>query len=313
MAKRPSRGILRKSKFENAPQMSSFAARTLMSIIAVLAFEAHAADSPWHNLLDPTLSQWDVYLSYPGNQIDAVVTGKAPKTLQPIGLSKDGQGVFSVQNEGGTPVLRISGEIYGSAATKREFSNYHFRAKFKWGELKWEPRLNELKDSGLLYHSTGPWGVDYFKSWMQSQEFQIIEDGIGDYWTIAQVLIDIPAAKPADGKFYRYTKGAPWQLFAADKQKFNAVDNYCERGANTEIKGEWNQFELICYADRCVHIANGTVVMALKNSRHVVDGKVVPLTGGKLQIQSEAAEVFYKDIEIRSIDRMPAAFEEYFR
>ena len=53
--------------------------------------------------------------------------------------------------------------------------------------------------------------------------------------------------------------------------------------------------------------------MAIKNSRHVVGDKVVPLTAGKLQIQSEAAEVFYKDVEIRSISAMPAQYESYFK
>ena len=36
------------------------------------------------------------------------------------------------------------------------------------------------------------------------------------------------------------------------------------------------------------------------------------MTGGKLQIQSEAAEVFYRDLEIRSIPAMPAEYAQYF-
>ena len=36
------------------------------------------------------------------------------------------------------------------------------------------------------------------------------------------------------------------------------------------------------------------------------------MTGGTLQIQSEAAEVFYRDIEIRSIPSMPAEYRQYF-
>jgi len=35
-------------------------------------------------------------------------------------------------------------------------------------------------------------------------------------------------------------------------------------------------------------------------------------TGGKLQIQSEAAEVFYRDLEIRTIPAMPREFQRYF-
>ena len=52
--------------------------------------------------------------------------------------------------------------------------------------------------------------------------------------------------------------------------------------------------------------------MALKDSRYQDGDKTVPMTGGKLQIQSEAAEVFYKDIEIRAIPAMPREFQHYF-
>lgn len=287
--------------------------RALLALTASFSLPICAAEQPWHNLLDKDFSQWEVYLSYPGDVIASVVAGTAPKSLKPIGFNKDERKVFSVIDDHGTPVLRISGEIYGSSVTRQEFSNYHFRARFKWGDKKWEPRLTELKDSGLLYHSTGEFGVDYWHSWMQSQEFQIIEEGIGDYWTIARAQIDIAASKPAGSDLYQYAKGAPWLTFAADSEKYGAAANHCRRGEDTEIKDAWNQIELICYADRCVHIANGKVVMALKNSRHVVDGKVVPLTRGKLQLQSEAAEVFYKDVEIRQIDAMPKQYESYFR
>jgi hypothetical protein len=36
------------------------------------------------------------------------------------------------------------------------------------------------------------------------------------------------------------------------------------------------------------------------------------MTGGKLQIQSEAAEVFYRDIEIRTIPAMPGEYQKFF-
>ncbi len=291
--------------------MNKTVLRSFALIAATFTLQANAEDQ-WQRLLDMELSQWDVYLSYPGTQMAAVVAGKAPKSLEPIGLNKDTKQVFAMIDEQGTPVLRITGEIYGAAATKKEYANYHLRAQYKWGDRKWEPRLDEPKDSGLLYHSTGPFGVDYWHSWMQAQEFQIIEEATGEYWTIAKAQVDIPAVKPAGSKFYQYKKGAPWLSFAADSERYGAVDNYCQVAQNVEIKNDWNQIELVCFADRCVHIWNGQVVLAVKNSRHVVDDKVVPLTKGKLQLQSEAAEVFFKNVEIRSIDRMPAQYESYF-
>jgi hypothetical protein len=235
-----------------------------------------------------------------------VLKGTAPAQLAPVGLNPPGQDVFSVSLQGGKPVLRISGEIYGCLATRAEFENYHFRASFKWGEKIWEPRLTEPKDSGILYHSRGAFGVDYWKSWALSQEFQIIEHGLGEYWTIANAAIDIRVDPKKPGEEApRWNPHAPWKTFVAP-------DNHALAGSDQDRPGEWNTVELVCHQDRCVHIANGKVVMALANARYRENGKFTPMTGGKLQIQSEAAEVFFRDVEIRSIPAMPAEFARYF-
>jgi hypothetical protein len=275
--------------------------------LALVSSIAAAADKPgeWKPLLDANLSQFDVYLSYRGDQIMSVLKGTAPD-LKPVGLNPPGQKVFTMIEQGGKPVLRISGEIYGCATTRQEFSNYHFRASFKWGEKKWEPRLTELKDSGILYHSRGAFGVDYWKSWALSQEFQVIEHGIGEYWRQATSAFDIRAdAKAPGAEAPKWNPKAPWM-------EFSGSNNHALAGSDEDRPGEWNTLELVCFQDRCVHIVNGKVVMALKDSRYQDGDKTVPMTGGKLQIQSEAAEVFYKDIEIRAIPAMPREFQHYF-
>jgi hypothetical protein len=273
--------------------------------VFTIALPVHSADG-WKPLLDSTLSRFDVYLSYRGDQIMSVLQGKAPPDLKPVGFNPPGQTVFTVITQDGKPVLRITGEIYGCLATREEFSNYHFRASFKWGEKIWEPRLTELKDSGILYHSRGDFGVDYWKSWALSQEFQIIEHGIGEYWRIASSEIDIRADPKAPGALApKWNPKAPWM-------EFKGANNNALAGSDEDRPGEWNTAVLVCFADRCVHIANGKVVMALKNSRYRDGGKVVPMTGGKLQIQSDAAEVFFRDLEIRSIAAMPEEYEQFF-
>ena len=270
---------------------------------------AVAADKPgeWKPLLDPKFSQFDVYLSYRGDQIMSVLKGTAPAGLEPVGLNPPGQDVFTMIEQGGKPVLRISGEIYGCAVTRQPFSNYHFRASFKWGDKKWEPRLTELKDSGILYHSSGDFGVDYWKSWALSQEFQIIEHGLGEYWRQATSAFDIRAdAKAPGAEAPKWNPSAAWMAFTGS-------NNHALAGSDEDRPGQWNTVELVCFEDRCVHIANGKVVMALRNSRYQDGDRVVPMTGGKLQIQSEAAEVFYRDIEIRSIPAMPPEYRRFFK
>jgi hypothetical protein len=278
----------------------------------LLSANVPAADKAgdWKPLLDANLSQFDVYLSYRGDQIMSVLKGTAPAGLAPVGLNPPNQTIFSVIEIDRKPVLRISGEVYGCATTKLAFSNYHFRAKTKWGEKKWEPRLNESKDSGILYHTIGDFGVDYWKSWALSQEFQVIEHGLGEYWRQATSGFDIRVGprEPSPDRSPDAPKWNPKSPWAA----FDGASNHALAGSDQDKPGEWNQIELICHAADCVHIVNGKVVMALANSRYKAGEEVKPLTAGKLQIQSEAAEVFYKDLEIRSIPAMPAEYAGYF-
>lgn len=50
---------------------------------------------------------------------------------------------------------------------------------------------------------------------------------------------------------------------------------------------------------------NGKVVMVLENSIQIDNDKRRDLTKGKIQLQSESAEIFYRNIQIRHIDRIP--------
>ena len=45
--------------------------------------------------------------------------------------------------------------------------------------------------------------------------------------------------------------------------------------------------------------------LILQNSRQSEGDKEIPLNKGKIQIQSEGSEVFYRDIKICSIDKIP--------
>lgn len=86
------------------------------------------------------------------------------------------------------------------------------------------------------------------------------------------------------------------------------------RSANFEKPhGEWNTLELICFENKSIHIVNGEVVMILQNSRYVEEGKKFPMQKGKIQLQSEAAEVFYKEIIIKKLNTLPEIYEQYYK
>jgi hypothetical protein len=46
--------------------------------------------------------------------------------------------------------------------------------------------------------------------------------------------------------------------------------------------------------------------MVLYHNKQLENGQELPLTKGKIQIQSEGAEVFYRLIKIQQIDQLPS-------
>lgn len=86
---------------------------------------------------------------------------------------------------------------------------------------------------------------------MLSQEFQIIEGHIGDYWTIGKSAIDIRAFIP-EGQM---------NPVASEKRSFISLGTrtkgggFCLRSEDHESpEGEWTEVELICFQDKSVHI-----------------------------------------------------------
>jgi len=264
----------------------------------------------WIPMLDKKLSKWDTYLSY---TIKKGYDGSQPidkdgNYIEAIGLNTPEQEVFTVISEKGESILKVSGEIYGCLVSKKEYQNYHLKLKVKWGLTKHEPRKEKLKDTGIMYHSIGALGTDYFRTWMLSQEFQIMEGHMGDYWSQQTSAIDIKAI-PSEGR-----KNA-----VADYHKSflafgkGAKNSYCMRSTNNEKENnDWNTLELICFNGKSLHIVNKKVVMVLQNSRNVTPNGVEPLVKGKIQIQSEAAEVFFKNLKIKELKQLPLIFQKYF-
>lgn len=205
--------------------------------------------------------------------------------------------------EDGKPVLKVTGQIYGGLTTKAEFENYHLTLQFKWGEKKWEPRLDRQRDSGLLLHCVGPHGA-FWKVWKRCLECQIQERDVGDFYPLAGTIAEVPSIIPKGGKRPVYQPGAP--LRTASK----AV----QRGTSEEMPhGEWNTVEIYTIGDKMVHVVNGDINMVLLNTRQKTPQGEAPLTKGQIQIQSEAAEVYFRDLTLTPITEFPAKIKAALR
>ena len=99
-------------------------------MIAVGFTDAFNQKNDWTQLFNgKNLSGWDTYLGPPLDD-----AGKKMSDI-PVGLNKDPKQVFSVVDENGGKVIRISGESWGGISTRKEYENFHPQLKFKWGVL----------------------------------------------------------------------------------------------------------------------------------------------------------------------------------
>ncbi|MDR2954553.1 MAG: DUF1080 domain-containing protein [Prevotella sp.] len=279
-------------------------------ILSIILFSCHnQKEENWTDLLDKDLSQWDMYLSYEmKNGYNGDINGD---TILPIGYGTNYKNIFTVIEDNNEPVLKISGEVYGCVFTKESYRNYHLRLKFKWGDKKWEPRLDKDMDSGILYHSQGECGIDYWRTWMLSHEFQFIQSGdegnSGDYWCIGATQMTVRAHQDSAGLVFDTNAPLVTMGVGTENGYYCAASNSKEQPTD-----QWNEAELICFEGKSLHIVNGKVTMALSGLSYK-DGDIVkPLIEGKIQLQSEAAEVFYKDIQIRDITQLPEEYLKFF-
>jgi len=250
------------------------------------------------------LTGWDTYL------------GAANRSDPTYGLNRDPDKVFTVQQVDGGPVIRISGQYFGGIITQREFANYHLRLQFKWGQKRWPPREHDVRDSGLCYHCVGPYPNAAKYPWPRSFEFNISEHDTGEFWSIDGTAADAevkpignsPTEEAAfKGWCERNGETGPRVQFVKAGQKQTFRDGGFMPGGDYEKPvGEWNSLDLHAVGDRAVHVVNRKFALILTSLRQVVDGKEIPLVKGKIELQTESAEVFYRNIEIRPLKEVPA-------
>lgn len=286
-----------------------------MLLFALGAGFARGAEEPaWRSLFNGRdLAGWTTWLAKPHASVELTGEPKDAKGnyAEPIGANRDPLGVFRVVNVDGRPAIRVSGQIFGELRSAGSFANYHLRLQFKWGEQKWPPRdkATTRRDSGLLYHVHAAPGAEG-RTWARSFELQIQEHDVGDLFAVGSLIAvrstahpDAPGAPPV----YVYDPHGDWHDFS----QVPGASGRCVKQPDAELPhGEWNTVELVCLGEDCLHIVNGRVVMRLHAPRRIDGAQPTVVTVGPILLQSEGAELFYRDIEIRSITAMPAEFAE---
>ncbi len=211
---------------------------------------------------------------------------------------QDPKKVFTVQDG----IIRVSGEEWGGIATRNTYRDYHLIVEWKWGGPAHGERTAKARDSGILLHAVGEDGAASSGTWLESVESQIIEGGTGDFILVGgrrQPSMTVQV-RESGRELYWQEGGTP---ATRDRARFDWFgrdpdwkDQLGFRGKqDLEMPtGEWNRSEVICDGATIKNILNGKVVNYGTNMSH---------TFGKIQLQSEGAEIWFRRVELLPLER----------
>ena len=253
---------------------------------AALVAGAQKASEPTALFNGQNLDGWSVYID-----------------KQPAG--SDAGRIFQV-NDGVIHVYRSaaagSAQPFGYIATKKLYSHYRLKMEYRWGEKKFLPRADAVRDSGLLYHVTEKEAV-----WPQSVELQIQERDVGDIFSIhlrVHSTVDPKQIPPDEPKQWVGAQYLDSQSGGVEQGRGGDWIARIRKSGTHEHDG-WNTIELIVQGDRAVHIVNGQV----NNRCHQFErpdpaqpGKFLPVREGRIALQAEGAEVFFRNVVITPLD-----------
>ncbi|MDH5474835.1 MAG: DUF1080 domain-containing protein [Cyclobacteriaceae bacterium] len=267
---------------------------TLLSIFTVIfigVFSINGSGQPVQNQVDVQNKTVGKTISlFNGKNLDGWYT-----FLQHRGRDNDPKKVFTV-SEG---MIRISGEEWGCITSEKEYENYSIVVEFKWGEVTHAPRLDNARDCGLLLHSQGEDGNSQ-GIWMNSIECQIIEGGTGDFIVVGDgtdkfQITSTVASEKQGGSYVFQPQGTPVTVQKTRVNWFGRAPEWEDtlgfRGENDIEKpvGEWNTLKCIVVDGKFSIFLNDTLVNEATNVRP---------NKGRIQIQSEGAEIFFRKVEL---------------
>jgi hypothetical protein len=251
------------------------------------------------------LAAWQGWLGY----ANPAVTYRKEPGAAPIGTGRDLAGDFAVRTVDGAPAIWIKGETWGSLIHRADLRDYHLRLQFKWGTATYAPRLKLPQNNGLLYHTHGAPGA-VFGTWSPSVEFEIMRGSTGMLVTAGkevrgrtEVAYDPKLIQP----YLRYRLGG------REIDMINGTPTWnVEAASDAEhAPGEWNTLDLYVVGNRAVHVVNGVPVAQVRDLATITpDGTRQPLTHGRIQLQSEGAETWFRNITVEPIKKLPRIVAE---
>ena len=181
-----------------------------------------------------------------------------------------------------------SEQTYAGIITEKTYSHFILTLEYKWGEKKFKPRDEAVRDAGLLFHVHGDPII-----WPNSVECQIQEGDTGDMW-----LIGTRATSKVSHVIRNYSPTGREETRGNQEKRFDRF----HRSYSWEVPG-WNKVAIEVRGDYARFTVNGKVVNEAMDMKYWDEEEMnyKPLTEGKILLQAEGAELFYRNILIKEL------------
>lgn len=182
----------------------------------------------------------------------------------------------------------FSEQTFAGLITKKTYSHYRLSLEYRWGEKKFKPRHEFVRDAGVLFHVHGKDDI-----WPNSVECQIQEGDTGDLWAIGTRV-----SSKVQKVIRNYSTNGAIVTLGNPNQRFHRF----HRSYSWE-EPDWNRLDLEVRGDQAIFKVNGKVVNEAIDMQYY-DEKTKsyhPLKKGKILIQAEGAEIYYRNIFIQTL------------
>jgi hypothetical protein len=244
-----------------------------------------------------------VVLLFDGTSLDGLDTWLKDSKLE------DPRKVFHVADG----ILHISGDGLGALITRDKFRDYHLVLEYKWGDRTWHERKTAARDSGLLINSTGKLG-GYDGIWMPAIEVQIIEGGVGDFVFVPgddesgkPVVLSLTSTvkQDRDGETVWSDKGERKKLTPKEVGRVNWYGRDPDWTDTIGFRGTQDKDSELGLWTRIDVVSKDAHVQVYVNGVKVNEAFDVSPQEGRIQLQSELAELLVRRWELWPVDRGP--------
>jgi hypothetical protein len=210
-------------------------------------------------------------------------------------------------------MIHLTGDGNGYVATEKAYRDYHLTVEYKWGQKTDGGKY--VRNSGVLLHATGPDG-GAGGAWPSCIECQLAQGCVGDIIVIRgkdekgepiPVRVSAETELAPDGRRHRWKAGGELLTFPPARGQLwwsrhdwdfkELLDTRGKEDVESPL-GEWTRVECL---------ATGSKLTIKVNGQTVNECTEVWPAAGRILLQTEGHEVYFRKFEIQPISRLAPA------